>query len=436
LTRHQRSAFEPLARGQSPPWRVKGNGSDEVMLQVYPGTRYIDEVVGLRVKDQGRLYAHQAEGDQGGSLKDWNVTALTDLTGRVIEQYWYSPYGQLEAHVAAHPFDLDDDGDVDAQDIAAGTSGGTCWGDYDGASGDCKRLDADGNRDIDVDDYTIVNNYVAARHSEAALQRIPAASHSRRGNLFAHQGLPLDAELASYQNRARQYAPAARRFMQRDPLVQRSIQGSGYRDGSNIYVALGSSPLALKDPSGLFLEGLLDSECCEKAVLNELGDDYNPDNGQPGGGSSGGDSGKVAWSYMHCVVHCVITQSTACGATQMGRNLTSAAAEVGAEIQQDRNCIVSGDAAECESAYQWSDKCDNELGRKLGQPGADCSAACEGAMGGKTRGALPEGPGTIRKFGPHHPTDPGPHWNAAPCPTETDGQPGWPDVDVGDPRLP
>jgi hypothetical protein len=35
------------------------NGSDEVTLQVYPGTRYIDEVVGLRVKDQGRLYAHQ-----------------------------------------------------------------------------------------------------------------------------------------------------------------------------------------------------------------------------------------------------------------------------------------------------------------------------------------------------------------------------------------
>jgi LytS/YehU family sensor histidine kinase len=53
-----------------------------VELQVYHGTRYIDEVVGLRVKDQGRLYAHQDA--------NWNVTALTDLTGRVIEQYWYS----------------------------------------------------------------------------------------------------------------------------------------------------------------------------------------------------------------------------------------------------------------------------------------------------------------------------------------------------------
>jgi RHS repeat-associated protein len=218
------------------------NGSDEVTLQVYPGTRYIDEVVGLRVKDQGRLYAHQDA--------NWNVTALTDLTGRVIEQYWYSPYGQLEAHVAAHPFDFDDDGDVDAQDIAAGTSGGTCWGDYDGASGDCKRLDADGDRDIDVDDYTIINNFLAARHSEAALQRIPAASHSRRGNLFAHQGLPLDAELASYQNRARQYAPTARRFMQRDPLAVGAHPGSGFQDGLSLFAYTRSHPIARRDPSG------------------------------------------------------------------------------------------------------------------------------------------------------------------------------------------
>jgi RHS repeat-associated protein len=213
-----------------------------VELQVYHGTRYIDEVVGLRVKDQGRLYAHQDA--------NWNVTALTDLTGRVIEQYWYSPYGQLEAHVASHPFDFDDDGDVDAQDIAAGTSGGTCWGDYDGASGDCKRLDADGDRDIDVDDYTIVNNFLAARHSEAALQRIPAASYSRRGNLFAHQGLPLDAELASYQNRARQYAPAARRFMQLDPYVLVPASSSGYHDGVNLFLYLKCRTLQHHDPYG------------------------------------------------------------------------------------------------------------------------------------------------------------------------------------------
>jgi hypothetical protein len=71
LTRHQRFAFEAAKPA------VARHGSDEVTLQVFRHARYIDEVVGLRVKDEGRLYAHQAEGDHGGSLKDWNVTALT-----------------------------------------------------------------------------------------------------------------------------------------------------------------------------------------------------------------------------------------------------------------------------------------------------------------------------------------------------------------------
>ncbi|MCB9850298.1 MAG: hypothetical protein H6817_06295 [Phycisphaerales bacterium] len=218
------------------------DGSNNVELQVYHGTRYIDEVVGMRVADLGRLYAHQDA--------NWNVTALTDLTGRVVEQYWYSPYGELEAHVAVHPFDFDDDGDVDADDIAAGTSGGTCWGDYDGASGDCKRLDANGDRDIDADDYTIISNYLATLDTDTTLQRIPAATHSRRGNLFGHQGLVLDAEVASYQNRARQYAPAAKRFMQKDPLAFRTIAEYGYQDGMSLYGCSRNNPYTYRDPSG------------------------------------------------------------------------------------------------------------------------------------------------------------------------------------------
>ena len=72
-----------------------GSRLGNLVMQVYPGTQYVDEVVGLRLKDRGRVYVHQAEGDQGGSLKDWNVTDLTDLTGRVLERYYYSPYGEL-----------------------------------------------------------------------------------------------------------------------------------------------------------------------------------------------------------------------------------------------------------------------------------------------------------------------------------------------------
>jgi YD repeat-containing protein len=225
------------------------NGSDEVTLQVYPGTRYIDEVVGLRVKDQGRLYAHQDA--------NWNVTALTDLTGRVIEQYWYSPYGQLEAHVAAHPFDFDDDGDVDAQDIAAGTSGGTCWGDYDGASGDCKRLDADGDRDIDVDDYTIIINvrrrflttHPATAKPPCNASRQPATadaatcSRTRACHSMPNWHHTRTARGNMHQRRGR--------FMQRDPLITISRARSGYEDGLSLSEYVRSRPTIATDPTGL-----------------------------------------------------------------------------------------------------------------------------------------------------------------------------------------
>jgi len=139
------------------------DGSGNLKMQVYHAEcdqggsmkGYIDEVVGLRL-EHGRVYAHQAERDRRGSVKDYNVVALTDLTDRVLERYYYSPYGQLEVVADAHFFDYDAEadrggrvkGDVDADDIAAATSGGDCWGDY---SGDCRRLDADCDRDIDVD---------------------------------------------------------------------------------------------------------------------------------------------------------------------------------------------------------------------------------------------------------------------------------------------
>jgi RHS repeat-associated protein len=325
------------------------NGSDEVMLQVYPGTRYIDEIVGLRVKDQGRLYAHQDA--------NWNVTALTDLTGRVIEQYWYSPYGLLEAHVAAHPFDFDDDGDVDAQDIAAGTSGGTCWGDYDGASGDCKRLDADGDRDIDVDDYTIVSNYVATLDSDTKLQRIPAASHSRRGNLFAHQGLPLDAELASYQNRARQYAPAARRFMQKDQYCFKTRAGKGYHNGMNLHTYLGSNPESRKDFSGNGYTGF-DWVCWCGPICNLTA---NADGGYASGvtdclfGQVQGSGGANA--VLHCMASC-----------ESGDNACS-------------RCYWDGRESGG-TAIDQMDLANNEFGRRLSGSlgGVSCAQACVEAL--------------------------------------------------------
>ena len=82
------------------------------------------------------------------------------------------------------------------------------------------------------------------------VHRHPHLGRDAFGNPFAHQGLQLDPEIGSYQNRARQYAPKLKRFMQRDPLTLKTRAGSGYQDGMNLSVYCASSPLANRDPSG------------------------------------------------------------------------------------------------------------------------------------------------------------------------------------------
>ena len=44
----------------------------------------------MRVKDKGDLYVHQDA--------TWNVIALTDLGGSVVERYIYTPYGEIIVH--------------------------------------------------------------------------------------------------------------------------------------------------------------------------------------------------------------------------------------------------------------------------------------------------------------------------------------------------
>jgi len=253
----------------------------------------------------------------------------------------YSPYGELEAVVAAHPFDYGerserlsvadrigreseqgrerqtlrparrtrtgsfapggDDGDVDADDYAV-TTNGTCSGT---ATGDCRRLDANaaerseaeppaigkaswirasgrrgclerasrmrtsGRGVVDSTDRTAIAAYLATLDSDTELQRVPAATHSRRGNLFAHQGLVLDSEIGSYQNRARQYSPRAKRFMQRDPLIYRGRGRLGFGEGPSLIVYLGNRPTRRIDPTGLNTESSGCEECNENGVENE-----------------------------------------------------------------------------------------------------------------------------------------------------------------------
>jgi len=233
------------------------------MVQQYiHGRQYIDELVMVRVKNKGDLYVHQDA--------NWNVIGLTDLGGHLVERYVYTPYGELTVHQTTGYGDRDGDGDVDSDD--KGTPGTTCTGTV---SGSCRILDLDFDGDYDSSDATLFDAL------PQGLSRHPGRTVTAVDQPFAHQGLPYDAEIMTYQNRARQYDPVKRRFVERDPLCltgnglragQRREGGAHpvcggdwaarqYRDGVNLYGYVLGDPIGRTDPLGLFTNAECKGAC-------------------------------------------------------------------------------------------------------------------------------------------------------------------------------
>jgi len=207
------------------------DGSNNVVQQFIHGTQYIDELVMVRVASKGDLYVHQDA--------NWNVIGLTDLGGHLIERYVYTPYGELTVHQITGYGDRDGDGDVDSDD--KGTPGTDCTGTV---SGSCRILDLDFDGDYDSTDATAFDSL------PQGLAKHPGRTVTGVDQPFAHQGLLYDAEIMTYQNRARQYDPAKRRFAQRDPLALRNDALVGYHDGPNLYTYLRLDPIGATDPQG------------------------------------------------------------------------------------------------------------------------------------------------------------------------------------------
>ncbi len=198
------------------------NGSEIMVAQFIHGTQYVDELVMMRAADKGDLYYHQDA--------NWNVIALTDQGGHVVERYTYTPYGRMTVNQVTGYGDYNGDGTVNSADKTAADA--NCSSDV---SGVCRIVDFDFDGDYDASDGTTLEGlYGSGRH--------PGLTSSALGNPFAHQGLFYDPEIESYQNRARQYHPRHRRFLQRDPL--------GYIDGMSLYGYVGRNPIIWKDPSG------------------------------------------------------------------------------------------------------------------------------------------------------------------------------------------
>jgi len=225
-----------------------------MVQQLIHGTQYIDELVMVRVSNKGDLYVHQdansnvmldrlrRETDamtvrslhdktatrqgQFGLILDSPSPGSRDCCGatcgpgpqrrvkdRLVERYTYTPYGELTVDQETSFGDYDGDADVDSTDQAAYGGGGDCAVPmFSGVTGACRILDLDFDGRILYNDTSLHNmlDWGFARH--------PGRTATSVSQPFAHQGLLHEPEIASYQNRARQYDPVKRRFTQRDPL--------------------------------------------------------------------------------------------------------------------------------------------------------------------------------------------------------------------------
>ena len=213
------------------------DGSGNMVRQMIHGTQYIDELVMVRVNNKGDLYVHQDA--------NWNVIGLTDLGGRVVERYTYTPYGELTVDQETSFGDYDGDADVDSTDQAAYGGGGDCAVPmFSGVTGACRILDLDFDGTILSDDLSIFTNTL-----DWGFARHPGRMATSVSQPFAHQGLLHEPEIAGYQNRARQYDPVKRRFLQRDPLGISTMSLGD--DALYLYAYTYSNSVGHRDPTGL-----------------------------------------------------------------------------------------------------------------------------------------------------------------------------------------
>ncbi len=176
----------------------------------------------------------------------------------LVERHTYTPYGILTIDQETSFGDRDADGDVDSTD--KGTPGTDCTGTVTGA---CRILDLDPALDTSPRaEHTVAwrQPRVAGRDESRVhgdydstdatlfdslpqgLAIHPGRTATSVDQPFAHQGLLHEPEIGSYQNRARQYHPGTRRFLQRDPAQ--------YAGGMGFYEYIASNPTNGVDPSG------------------------------------------------------------------------------------------------------------------------------------------------------------------------------------------
>ena len=231
------------------------NGSDCTLKQYVWGLQYVDELC------QIMLAPFPGETNKPNHpfwvLQDanFNTLGVVSRTGRLVERYEYTPYGQRTVFSHGYvPADFNDDGTVDSIDY-------TTYSNHYGSGTTIDEGDANGDGTVDTIDYAIwANNYgKTAAYLDDPLVMYPRlgsfvkVAGTTTGNPIAlcdtgHQGLLHDREFSLIYNRNRYYHPTLARFTSRDPLM--------YVDGMSMYEYVGSCPVGSLDPLGLEKPGV------------------------------------------------------------------------------------------------------------------------------------------------------------------------------------
>ena len=133
---------------------------------------------------------------------------------------------------------------MDDIDEDAIQTGGACRGGSPPAA--CRVLDLDFDGDYDSADETLFASL------DDGYMAHPGRRFSSVGQPWGHQGLPFDAEIGQYQNRARQYDPGMRRFVQREAVGPAPGHIAGNRDyaRTSLYGYVDQNPISITDPLG------------------------------------------------------------------------------------------------------------------------------------------------------------------------------------------
>ena len=221
------------------------NAENQVLKQQVWGTQYVDELC------QTMIAPFPAAGRKPNYpfwvMQDanYNVLGVASRTGRLVERYEYTPYGQRT--VCSHgwlPADFNGDGLVDIVDLDIQ---GANWG----TGTELVHGDANGDGVVDILDLTTVGaNWGSVAYENDPLVMYPRLEPYRHGLNpyglcdFGHQGLMHDKEYGdAVYARGRYLLPRLGRWNGPDKLE--------YIDGMNRNEAYRSNPVNYVDPSGL-----------------------------------------------------------------------------------------------------------------------------------------------------------------------------------------